>query len=142
MTTRSEIQRRAQEELDRICPDRLVTFADRESLPYVECILKEIYRFHPVLPSNLVHTNEYEDVFEGMRIPKGSMVIANIWYLTYSDYSCLFCFLPPFCRGMTHDEAMYPSPHIFDPSRYMKDGKVSSDIRDPRSMFFGFGRRY
>ena len=142
MTTRPEIQRRAQEELDSICPDRLVTFADRENLPYIECLVMEIYRFHPILPSGLSHANEQEDAFEGMRIPKGSIMMPNIWYLTISDHVASFYRLPPFHRGMSHDETMYPSPHAFEPARYLKDGKVSSDIRDPRSMFFGFGRRY
>ena len=93
MTTRSEIQRRAQEELDRVCPDRLVTFADRKNLPYVESVLMETYRFHPVTPSGLSRANEQEDVFEGMRIPKGSVVIANIWYLTFSDHARVFLLL-------------------------------------------------
>ena len=99
MTTRSEIQRRAQEELDRVCPDRLVTFADRENLPYIECLLMEIYRFHPVTPFGLPHTNEQEDVFEGMRIPKGSVVMANIWYVTFFDHACLFLRLTLISQG-------------------------------------------
>ena len=45
-------------------------------------------------------------------------------------------------REMTHDEAIYPSPFTFDPSRFLKDGRLSDTIQDPRSMFFGFGRRY
>ena len=99
MTTRVDIQRHAQEELDRICPDRLVTFADRENLPYIECLLMEIYRFHPVVPYGIFHTNEQEDVFEGMRIPKGSMVMANIWYLTLSGHAGLFLTLNLISQG-------------------------------------------
>jgi len=93
MTTRSDIQHRAQEELDRVCPDRLVTFADRKNLPYVESVLMETYRFHPVTPSGLPHANEQEDVFEGMRFPKGSIVMANIWYLTVLDHARVFLLL-------------------------------------------------
>ena len=82
MTCRPEIQRRAQEELDRVCPGRLVTFEDRGKLPYVESVIMEVIRYHPIVPSGLPHTSEKEDVWEGMRIPKGSMIIGNIWWIT------------------------------------------------------------
>ena len=46
-----EVQRRAQEEIDRVIgSDRLPTFADRGSLPYVEAVAKELLRWNPVTP--------------------------------------------------------------------------------------------
>lgn len=46
-----EVQRKAQKEIDGIIgSDRLPTFADRDKLPYVEAIYKEIIRFRPVTP--------------------------------------------------------------------------------------------
>ena len=47
MTLYPEVQAKAQEELDRVIgPDRLPDFYDREahSLPYLECVIKEVYR--------------------------------------------------------------------------------------------------
>ena len=41
-----EVYKRAQEEIDNVVgPGRLPTLADREKLPYLECVLKEAYRW-------------------------------------------------------------------------------------------------
>lgn len=51
MIRNPEVQRRAQEELDRVVgPDRLPTFSDREALPYLEAVIREAYRILPVAP--------------------------------------------------------------------------------------------
>ncbi len=66
-----------------------------------------------------------EDVYEGMRIPQGSLVIGNIW-------------------AILRDETMYPDPHAFKPERWFTDKKEEDEDekrRDPRSYVFGFGRR-
>lgn len=46
-----EVQRRAQEEIDGVVgPDRLPDFNDRPYLPFVEAVLRETLRWHPVVP--------------------------------------------------------------------------------------------
>ena len=46
-----KIQRKAQKEIDALTVrDRMPNLDDRPSLPYLECIVKEVYRWHPVLP--------------------------------------------------------------------------------------------
>lgn len=51
MTLHPEAQKKAQVELDRVVGiDRLPTFEDRENLPYVGALVKEVMRWHPVLP--------------------------------------------------------------------------------------------
>lgn len=46
-----EVQRKAQEELDRVVgTDRLPRLADRPNLPYIEAIIKEVLRWNPVSP--------------------------------------------------------------------------------------------
>lgn len=45
MILNPDVFAKAQEEMDRVVGhDRLPTIEDRESLPYLECILKETYR--------------------------------------------------------------------------------------------------
>lgn len=37
--------KKAQEEIDRVVGSRFPDYADRDSLPYLECVLKEVHRF-------------------------------------------------------------------------------------------------
>jgi len=42
---------------------------------------------------------------------------------------------------MLNNEAEYPDPSSFNPERYLKNGQLDPNIRDPALMAFGFGRR-
>ncbi|KAK5361817.1 hypothetical protein LTR20_009397 [Exophiala xenobiotica] len=80
MTVCPEVQKRAQEEIDRVVgTDRLPTVADRENLPYVDAVVKEVLRWHPVAPMGLPHTSTEDDICNGYLIPKGAMLFANVW---------------------------------------------------------------
>ena len=51
MTLNPEVQKKAQEEISRVVgEDRLPTFADRENLPYIGALIKEVLRWNPVGP--------------------------------------------------------------------------------------------
>jgi cytochrome P450 len=51
MTLYPEVQKKAQEEIFRVVgEDRLPTFADRDRLPYVGALVKEVLRWNPVGP--------------------------------------------------------------------------------------------
>lgn len=74
-----EVQRKAQEEIDRVIgEERLPTTEDRPNMSYLDAIVKEVLRWHPIAPMGLPHTCTEDDVFDGYLIPKGSMVISNI----------------------------------------------------------------
>ncbi|KNZ78681.1 O-methylsterigmatocystin oxidoreductase [Termitomyces sp. J132] len=121
MVLHPECQKRAQREIDTIVGlGRLPQFQDRESLPYVECILQETLRWNPVVPLGVPHRSLEDDVYRGMFIPKGSLVIANT-------------------RGMALDEEVYTDPEKFNPSRYLPlpEGTQEPHPNGP----FGFGRR-
>jgi cytochrome P450 len=80
MTLHPGAQERAHEELDCIVGrDRLPTFEDRESLPYVNALLKEVLRWFPVGPVGVPHLTTSEDVYQGFTFPKGSIVFPNVW---------------------------------------------------------------
>jgi cytochrome P450 len=61
LTLYPEIQRKAQEEIDRVVGhNRLPEFQDIESLPFVRAIVMELLRWQPVTPLGmcvLVHGN-------------------------------------------------------------------------------------
>ena len=44
-------------------------------------------------------------------------------------------------RSMLYNEDDYPDPSAFKPERFMKDGQLDENIRDPALIAFGFGRR-
>ncbi|KAG9103974.1 hypothetical protein FRC06_006413 [Ceratobasidium sp. 370] len=61
------IQRTAQDEIQRVVgTDRLPTYSDRDSLPYIEALYKEVLRWHPVTPLGLPHTlsSGEDDVYQ------------------------------------------------------------------------------
>jgi cytochrome P450 len=75
-----EVQHKAQQELDAVLgSNRLPQFQDRENFPYVDALVKEVLRWHPVVPMSVAHTSTQDDTCEGYFIPKGSSVLANIW---------------------------------------------------------------
>jgi cytochrome P450 len=78
-----DVQKKAQDELDRVLGDnRLPSFADKSTLPYISCIVWECLRWNPVAPMGLAHYVTEDDEYNGYRIPKGSTVLPNIWYET------------------------------------------------------------
>ncbi|KAI1321957.1 cytochrome P450 [Xylariaceae sp. FL0255] len=117
-----EVQVRAQEELDRVVgTERLPVMSDRKDLPYLEAIMKETIRWHPVAPMGLAHKNIEDDICNGYRIPKESMLFANIWHFT-------------------HDPDVYHDPGVFKPERFLH-GDAYEPEPDPGKFVFGFGKR-
>ena len=45
-------------------------------------------------------------------------------------------------RAMLHDPRKYPDPDVFNPGRFLTDGRINPEILDPSDVAFGFGRRY
>ncbi|KAB5593902.1 Fumitremorgin C synthase [Ceratobasidium theobromae] len=133
-----DVQRRAQEEIDRVCighagiTRRLPTLDDRPALPYTWAVYQECLRWGVVTPCQY-HVARDEDVYDlgsrgrkgsaynQVRIPKDTLVIVNTW-------------------SIFHNPETYPSPFRFDPTRYL--GAASSKPQaDPREVAFGWGRR-
>ena len=81
MAMHPDVQRKAQDELDRVVgKDRLPTFADRDALPYVSALLKELLRWHVVAPIATPHRTVADDEYNGYHIPAGATIIPNVWY--------------------------------------------------------------
>lgn len=78
-----EVQKRLQSEIDSVVgAHRLCGMDDRDSLPYVECVIKELLRFSAVAPL-VPHSVEEDDIYDGYRIPKGAWIMANLWYANF-----------------------------------------------------------
>ena len=57
------------------------------------------------------------------------------------DQSLLFSVLTFSFRSILHDPKVFNNPMEYQPERYLKDGKLNPDVRDPVCAAFGFGRR-
>jgi len=78
-----DIQKKAQNKIDFIVgSNRLPSFADKSSLPYISHIVWECLRWNPVFPMGLARLVTEDDECKGYRIPKGSTVLPNVWYGT------------------------------------------------------------
>ena len=81
LTQHPHIQRKAQAELDAVVgPHRLPDFSDRPALPYVNAIVKECFRWLIVTPIGFPHQASEDEELRGYLIPKGSTLVANVWY--------------------------------------------------------------
>ncbi|KAI3611715.1 cytochrome p450 [Moniliophthora roreri] len=116
MCLHPDVQRRAQAEIDEVVGrDRLPTFEDKDKMPYLEALTKEILRQHVPVPTGLPHSTTEDDIHDGWYIPKGSLVLANIW-------------------KMSRDPSVYQDPETFDPGRFLG----SNYEQDPRDYVYGF----
>jgi cytochrome P450 len=125
-----EVQKRAQEEIDRVVgPNRLPTMDDEMDLQYIRGIVKETLRWFPTTILGAVpHAVTRDDEYMGYLIPKGAGVLNNVYTIHM-------------------DPARHPNPRQFDPLRYKDDFLTAADsAANPdgtkRDHFtFGAGRR-
>ncbi len=140
-----EALRKAHAELDAVVgPHRLPDFGDRDSLPYVNAIIKESMRWHSALPFGVPHATVADDEFRGYFIPAETMLIPNTWYVAprtltldsgqRAEHLAV--------RACMHDPEVYEDPHVFRPERFIRDGKLDLSGRDPAPFIFGYGRRH
>ncbi|KIK93082.1 hypothetical protein PAXRUDRAFT_34248 [Paxillus rubicundulus Ve08.2h10] len=125
MVQHPEVLKRAQAEVDAVVgKNRLPVCEDRESLPYCDAIFLETFRWGVPAPFTLPHRLTEDDIYDGMFIPKGSLVSHN--------ESAIF-----------RDEKLFPDPYSFNPDRYLHPAvdEATARRRDPRAYAFGFGRR-
>ena len=114
-----EVQRKAQQEIDRVIGnDRLPTFSDRVSLPYINAVVKEATRWWPIAPMGFPHTATETFYHESMRIPKGAYLLPAVWWFL-------------------HDPSVYSDPESFDPGRFLPPRNEP----EPETEAFGYGRR-
>ncbi|KAN0084486.1 Cytochrome P450 [Tylopilus felleus] len=121
MVVHPAIQDKAQAQIDAVVgKDILPSIEDRPLLPFIDAISREVLRYNPV-PLSVPHAAVDDDVYCGFHIPKGSMILTNLW-------------------SMAHDESRFPNPHAFIPERFLNDDG-SLRPNEVEHIAFGFGRR-
>ncbi|KAK4122223.1 cytochrome P450 [Parathielavia appendiculata] len=117
-----DVQRKAQTEVDEVVGSkRLPHWDDIPNLPYMNLVLQETYRMNPLSPLGIPHASIADDVYNGMSIPKETIVYPNVW-------------------AMCHVESVYAEPFRFWPERYLPREKGGNGEPLPVGNF-GFGRR-
>ncbi|KAH8979058.1 cytochrome P450 [Lactarius hatsudake] len=122
-----EVQIRAHAELDEVVGyARPPTFADLPSLPYIRAMVKEALRWSPATPLGVPHASSADDWYEGMFIPKGTVVLPNMGLIN-------------------SDPTVFGSDSAsFNPARYLDEkGQVKPlmEGREEGHVSFGYGRR-
>ncbi|OQO10660.1 hypothetical protein B0A48_03958 [Cryoendolithus antarcticus] len=99
MVLHPEIQKKAQAEIDAVTGDRIPDDSDYDRLPYVMAVIKEVQRWRPITGIGVPHQLSEDMWVDGKRLPKGAMLLLNVWALHY-------------------DAERYPDPEKFDPDRF------------------------
>ena len=98
-----DVMRKMHEELDAVVGKRRnVTAEDRENMPYTKAVLYELLRYTTINPHLLPHSTTQDTELAGSKIPKNTLVVANLW-------------------TMHHDEKFWGDPWKFRPNRYLTD---------------------
>ncbi|KAL5606591.1 hypothetical protein BROUX41_002989 [Berkeleyomyces rouxiae] len=122
---------KCQEEIDRVCGDRMPTTADSPNLPTVRACLKETVRWRSGVPLGVPHQCEQDFTYRGVPIAKGTIILACEW-------------------NINRDEAIYPDPETYNPNRwldasfptYQEPLSRYPNFREGNGMHsFGWGRR-
>lgn len=101
--------------------ERMVEESDLESLEYLNMVVKETLRLHPVAPLLIPHESMEDCTVDGFHIPQKSRVIVNVW-------------------AIGRDPNAWTDADNFLPERFMES---DIDFRGQHFQFipFGSGRR-
>ena len=117
-----EVIVKATEEMDRVIGrGRWVTEKDIPSLPYVDAIVKETMRLHPVAPLLVPRLAREDTTVAGYDIPTGTRVLVSVW-------------------SIGRDPALWDAPEEFMPERFL-GSKLDVKGQDYELLPFGSGRR-
>ncbi|KAI9154975.1 Cytochrome P450 monooxygenase virE [Paramyrothecium foliicola] len=123
-----EVARQAQEEIDRVCGNRIPDLNDVPDLPYIRSCVKESLRWMPTAPLGVPHAVTQDDYYSGYLIPKDAAVIVNVW-------------------AIQNDPQRHPDPRRFNPDRWKDhkensaDSAINPDATKRDHFIFGAGRR-
>ncbi|KAK7389249.1 hypothetical protein VNO78_24087 [Psophocarpus tetragonolobus] len=117
-----EVMKRVQEELEAVVgKDGIVEDSHIHKLSYLQAVMKETLRLHPVLPLLVPHCPSETTIVGGYTIPKGSRVFVNVW-------------------AIHRDPSIWENPLEFDPARFL-GSKWDFSGNDFSYFPFGSGRR-
>ena len=119
-----EIQARCQREIDGVpdAEDQLLQGNASRVFPYTTATLLETQRIAAIAPASLPHAVRETTTIGGYRLEKGSLVLANLWYLHM-------------------DESYWGDPYAFRPERWLDPKDPSKVLQHSNFMPFSMGKR-
>ncbi|XP_039501932.1 probable cytochrome P450 6a14 [Drosophila santomea] len=102
-----EIQNQVRDEIERVLDGGTITYDALAEMTFLEQVLSETLRKHPILPQLLRETNE------SYKVPNTEFIIEKGTTLLIPVHS------------IHHDQDLYPQPELFDPSRFETDNSKS-----------------
>ncbi|OVA01009.1 Cytochrome P450 [Macleaya cordata] len=116
-----DVLKKAQTEIDaQVGRDRTVNESDLIKLPYLHAIIIETLRMYPAGPLLSPHESSEECTIGGFRIPRGTMLLVNVW-------------------AIQNDPELWDEPSKFKPERF--EGVEGGSREGFKLMPFGSGRR-
>lgn len=117
-----DVMKKAQQELERIVGlERMVEESDLPNLEYLDMVLKESLRLHPVAPLLIPHESLEACTVNGYHIPRKSRIIVNTW-------------------AIGRDPKVWDDAEKFVPERFI-GSNIDYKGRDFQFLPFGEGRR-
>ncbi|XP_027076839.1 cytochrome P450 71AU50-like [Coffea arabica] len=116
------VMKKLQQELnEKVGLDRMVEESDLDNLQYLDMVVKEALRLHPVAPLLIPHAAREDCTVDGFHIPKDSRVIINVWTIG-------------------RDPNAWSDPEKFIPERFVGNN-IDVKGHDFQLLPFGSGRR-
>ncbi|KAK4491814.1 hypothetical protein RD792_002590 [Penstemon davidsonii] len=95
--------------------------SDISKLPYLQAVIKEVFRFHPPAPFLIPHKADADIEIDGYMISRNTQVIINVW-------------------SIGRDSRVWSNPDSFEPERFL-ESKIDVKGQDFELIPFGSGRR-
>uniref|UniRef100_A0A8C6IJM4 Cytochrome P450 n=1 Tax=Mus spicilegus TaxID=10103 RepID=A0A8C6IJM4_MUSSI len=121
MSLNPDVQKKVHEEIERVIGcDRAPSLTDKAQMPYTEATIMEVQRLSMVVPLAIPHMTSEKTVLQGFTIPKGTVVLINLW-------------------SVHRDPAIWEKPDDFCPHRFLDDqGQL---LKRETFIPFGIGKR-
>ncbi|XP_020652021.3 cytochrome P450 2U1 isoform X1 [Pogona vitticeps] len=121
MSLHPDEQKKVQEEIDLIIGrDRAPSLADKARMPFTEATIMEVQRMTVVVPLSIPRMASETTVLQGYKIPKGSIIIPNLW-------------------SVHRDPKIWERPNDFYPARFLDEkGQL---LKKETFIPFGIGKR-
>ncbi|XP_045197862.2 cytochrome P450 2B4-like [Mercenaria mercenaria] len=95
-----DVQKKCQEEIEKVIGGKPIEYRDRNSLVYVNATIMEVHRHCCMAPLNLPHCTSQDTTLGGYHIPEGTIIF-------------------PMQYSVSRDPKLFKDPEKFDPTRFI-----------------------